>query len=51
MTYGKTARGASSPATKNKRFKTLNPDKGGGSLTASFAHARTVVNNLGEMND
>ena len=47
MTYGKTARGASSPATKEE---VMNWDhkKVTGALTAGFAHARTVVNNLSE---
>jgi hypothetical protein len=47
MAYGKTARGASSPATKGEVMN-LNHKKASRALTAGFAHARTVVNNLGE---
>jgi hypothetical protein len=51
ITHGKTARGASSPATDYVTRNEIFPRESEGVLTAGFAHARTVVDNLHTMTD
>lgn len=46
MTYGKTARGASSPATEDTMSRKAHRSHSLGTLTAGLAHARTIVDHL-----